>query len=285
MLYIVNGVDKMNFRIGNDGSVRIVTVFEEFKEIKDFPELCTFVTENDLFKAQVGDIYSNVSFSGENIILVGLGKEAELTMEAFRIAFYNLGKALMKLKVKSINIAVEVFQNCDFKQTIQAMTEGLLQSEYRFEKYLTKKKIVPTVEDVAFNVLEENENDALSAIAQAELLLDGVFLARDLVNEPAIYMTPKRLAMAAKNELSPLGVTVDILGRDEVSELNMDAFLAVSKGSTQEPQFIVMTWNGNPDSEYKTAFVGKGLTYDSGGYSIKPSSGMVEMKSDRRAHV
>ena len=270
----------MNFHIGNGGLVEIITLFEGYTDIKESKELYNFITENDLFKAKAGDIYADVSYRGSNIILAGLGKEDKLTIDSLTRAFYKLGKELMRLKVKSVNITVKKFKNLCYDQAVQAIAEGLLQSEYGFEKYLTEKKLIPTVNNVYMNVLDEKKEAAQLAIDQAHLLIDSVFLARDLVNEPAITLTPKKLSMAAKKALKPLGVKVDVYGRDEVSEIGMKAFLAVSKGSAHEPQFIVMTWNGDPDSHEKIALVGKGLTYDSGGYSIKPTDSMVDMKSD-----
>lgn len=270
----------MNFHIGNDGLIEIITVFEGFTDIKGSPDLYNFITENDLFKAKSGDIYSDVSYSGQNVILVGLGAEDKITTNSLTQAFYKLGKELMKLKIKSITVTAESFKTISAKKAVQALVEGLLQSEYRFEKYLTEKKVVPTVEDVYINPVEEKEENIKAAIDKATFLVESIFLARNLVNEPAITLTPKKLARTAKKELEPLGVKVTIYGRDEISELGMKAFLAVSNGSTQEPQFIVMSWNGNPSSEEKIALVGKGLTYDSGGYSIKPTDSMVDMKSD-----
>ena len=270
----------MNFHIGNDGLVEIITVFEGYTTIKGSEDLYNFITEKDMFKAKASEIYSDVSLNGTNVILLGLGSEDKLTSDSLTKAFYKLGKDLMTLKVKSINILAQDFKTLSCAKAVQAITEGLLQSEYGFEKYLTEKKLVLSLEDVYIAVLEGKKEAIKAAIDTATLLVESIFLARDLVNEPAITLTPKKLARTAAQELKPLGVKVDIYGRDEIAEIGMKAFLAVSKGSAQEPQFIVMSWNGNPDSTEKTALVGKGLTYDSGGYSIKPTDGMVDMKSD-----
>ena len=270
----------MNITIGQGGLVKIITVFEKDKHMEEVKELFNFIKKRELFKGECGEIYSDISYSGQNIILLGLGDENKVTAESLRKAFYNLGKELMKLKVKSIGITIPTINSNCYKQTVQAITEGLLQSEYSFEKYLSKKKTILTIENVYLDVLDGKEADAQQAIDEASILIDGIFLARNLVNEPATNLTPTVLSMTAKNELEGLGVKVDIFGKDKIAELGMEAFLAVSKGSAQEPQFIVMTWNGNKDDSNKIALVGKGLTYDSGGYSIKPSDSMVDMKSD-----
>src|SRR5699024_10510972 len=88
------------------------------------------------------------------------------------------------------------------------------------------------------------------------------------------------LANTAKDNLEDLNVKVDIYDKKAIKDMSMEALLAVSQGSDKEPKFIVMTYNGNPDSEEKIALVGKGLTYDSGGYSLKPSLSMDTMFSD-----
>lgn len=270
----------MKFNIGNSGSVHIITVFEGYKDINESPKLYNFITENDLFKAKCGDIYSDISSAGSNIILLGLGSPDKVNSDSIRKAFYKLGKKLMEFKIKDIRIDVPNIEGFCYSKTVQAIAEGLIESEYSFEKYLSKKKVTPTVEDVYLNIIDEETEKAQLGIDKAILLMDSVFLARDLVNEPAIYLTPEKLAETAHNELTPLGISVDIYNKDEISKLGMDAFLAVSQGSANEPRFIVMTWNGDKGNDYKTALVGKGLTYDSGGYSIKPTDSMVDMKSD-----
>jgi leucyl aminopeptidase len=111
-------------------------------------------------------------------------------------------------------------------------------------------------------------------------LMDAVFLARDLVNEPAISLTPGSLAEIAQKELIPLGVEVEVLGRSAAAELGMDAFLAVAKGSSEEPKVIVMRYRGDAESTRLLGLVGKGVTYDSGGYSLKPKDSMVTMYDD-----
>src|SRR5699024_6557409 len=177
-------------------------------------------------------------------------------------------------------ISIPIFKNIDYKNTVQAIVEGLLQSEYSFEKYLTKKKTIPSVENIYLDILEEKKEETIEAIEETKNLIEGIFLTRNHVNEPAMYMTPKALANNAKKELEQVGVEVKVYGAKEIEELGMEAFLAVSKGSSQEPQLIVMNYKGNPNSDGKLALVGKGLTYDSGGYSIKTSNGMVTMHSD-----
>lgn len=270
----------LNILIGKGGKVEILPVFKGTETLEKSPELYSYVIEKELFKASCGEIYSDVSFRGNNVILLGLGEEDKLNLESLRKAFYKLGKELMKLKIESATVTVAKFENLCYRKTNMAIAEGLLQSEYSFEKYLSEKKVKPTVKDFYLDVIEDKKEKVEDGIKEITSIVEGIFLARDLANEPAITLTPLELATRAKDELSGLGVEVEIFGREKIEELGMTAFLAVTKGSANEPQFIVMKWNGDSESEEKLALVGKGLTYDSGGYSIKPGSSMVSMHGD-----
>lgn len=263
----------MEILIGRGGEVEVIPVFEDDKEVSKARQLYSYILEKELFKGKVGETYSDISPKGENIVFLGLGEKDKLNPEYLRRAFNNAGKELNRLKVKSAQV------NLDNTMDILAISEGLLQSEYSFEKYLSEKKTNLTVEKFYLNIADKKE-DTESFIEEAKNIVQGIFLARDLVNEPAITMTPKELANRATKELEAVGVEVEVLGKKQIESLNMKAFLSVSKGSANEPQFIVMKWMNDKDSDEKLALVGKGLTYDSGGYSIKPTSGMVTMKTD-----
>lgn len=270
----------MKISIGKDGQVKVLLVFKDAKVLEESQELYDYLLEKELFKGTCGEVYSDVSYKGSNTIILGLGEEKKLNFEGIRKAFFNLGKELMKLKIESSGVSVPKFDDLCYRKTNIAIVEGLLQSEYGFEKYLTEKKIKPTVKDFYLDIVEGQDDLVNEAIEEANFLIEGIFLARDLVNERAIVMTPKKLASVAKEELEAVGVKVEIFGREEIEKLDMKAFLAVAEGSVEEPQFIVMTWNGGAESDETIALVGKGLTYDSGGYSLKPSASMDTMYCD-----
>lgn len=271
---------KLNLLIGKGGHVKVLSVFKETNESDKSKELYNYLKENDLFKGSIGETYANVSPNGDNVIFLGLGSKDSLSIDGLRKAFYKLGKKLNKLKIKSATISFKKFEKLSYFDSVLAATEGILQSEYSFEKYLSEKKDNLYLEEFYLDVKNDYKEETKKAISEAHNIIEGIFLARDLVNEPAIVMTPKELATRAKLELEDLGVEVEIFDRDKIKELGMEAFLSVSKGSANEPQFIVMNWKGDSSSDKKLALVGKGLTYDSGGYSIKSNSGMLTMKSD-----
>lgn len=270
----------MKFNIGKGGEVEILLVLGESAILEKGSELFSYLKEKELFKGGLSEVYADVSPKGENIVLLGLGEEEKLDFNQIRKAFHKLGSELMKYKIESIGVTIPRFGDLCYRKTMRSVVEGLLQSEYGFEKYLTKKKVVPSVKEVYFDILEDKKDKVLQVIEETEIVLEGVFLARDLVNERSMNMYPEVLAKAAVDNLKGLDVKVDVYGKSEIEELGMQAFLAVSAGSDKEPKFIVMTYNGDSESDERLALVGKGLTYDSGGYSLKPAASMETMYTD-----
>ncbi|NLV89343.1 MAG: leucyl aminopeptidase [Tissierellia bacterium] len=270
----------MKILIGNRGDVEVLLVFKGQEELEKSQDLYKYLKDKEIFKGDLGEIYSNISPKEDNVIFLGLGDKEKLSLDSLRKAFHKLGKELKKLKIESARLTVPKFEDLCYTRTNMAIAEGLLQSEYAFEKYLSEKKSKFTVKEFYLDVLEEKIDKVQAGIDEVYNIIEGIFLTRDLVNEPAMVMTPKELANRAKEELEPVGVEVEVFGREKIEELGMEAFLAVSKGSANEPQFIVMRWNGDKNSEEKIALVGKGLTYDSGGYSLKPGDSMATMFGD-----
>ncbi|HRJ68742.1 MAG TPA: leucyl aminopeptidase [Beijerinckiaceae bacterium] len=152
---------------------------------------------------------------------------------------------------------------------------------YRFDRYKTKKK--PDEENGAAGDVSVHLTDfagAKKAVKSRDAVLDGVNIARDLVNEPPNVLTPKEFAARAA-QLKKVGVDVEILGEKEMRKLGMGALLGVGQGSVQESQLAIMRWNGTKDSKAApVAFIGKGVVFDTGGISIKPAAGMEDMKGD-----
>lgn len=270
----------MKLLLEKGGNVEIILVSNNTKELSKGNKIYDYLKEKELFKGKLNEVYADLSPNGENIILLGLGDESKLTLDSFRNAFYKVGKKLMKYKIKSVGVTIPKFDGLCYKSTMTAITEGLLQSEYSFDKYLSEKKVKPCVKEVFFDVLEDKKEKVLEGIREAEILVEGIFLTRDLVNERPMHMYPELLANAAKDNLEELGIKVEIYDKAGIEKLGMKAFLAVSEGSSKEPRFFVMTYSGDPDSQEKIALVGKGLTYDSGGYSIKPGNSMDTMFTD-----
>ncbi|KZD01549.1 leucyl aminopeptidase [Oceanibaculum pacificum] len=157
---------------------------------------------------------------------------------------------------------------------------GALLRSYRFDKYRTKEKAEdkPTLKKLT--VLTDKASTAKKLFGDLEAIAEGVFLTRDVVSEPGNIIYPETLADVAKG-LTDLGVEVEVLGQKEMKKLGMGALLGVAQGSVREPKMVIMQWKGAPKSkEAPLAFIGKGVTFDTGGISIKPAGGMEEMKWD-----
>lgn len=239
------------------------------------------------FLGKKGETLSLLSPSGvkaDLILLVGLGKEKELN--AFKSQQIG-GKAYAVLnaeRAKDATFFVEEGATSKFKAEDLAanLAYGATLRSYRFDKYRTKEKeeSKPTLKSFAFMV--KSAKTAEINYKTLQKIADGVFLTRDVVSEPPNILYPESYATRIKEELSKLGVTVEILGRDKMSQLNMGALLGVGQGSIRESKLVVMRWNGGKKGKKSqpVAFVGKGVTFDTGGISIKPSAGMEDMKYD-----
>lgn len=151
-----------------------------------------------------------------------------------------------------------------------ALAEGLLLGAYRFDRLKTKR------EEKALTLLLPGVPEAL--LERARKVAEGVYFARDLVNEPPNLLTPEALAERAL-ELRALGVEVEVLDEKAIAELGMGAFLAVAQGSENPPRFIRLRY-APEEPKARLDLVGKGLTFDSGGYSLKPTESMATMKGD-----
>ncbi|NBB51615.1 leucyl aminopeptidase [Rhizobium sp. CRIBSB] len=152
-------------------------------------------------------------------------------------------------------------------------------ASYRFDKYRTtlKPEKIPSVTTV--RVVSADPKAAEGAYGSLAAVADGVIFARDLVSEPANVLYPAEFAARVK-ALESLGLTVEILGEAEMAKLGMNTLLGVGQGSRRESQMAVIQWNGGKAGDQPIAFVGKGVTFDTGGISIKPAEGMEDMKWD-----
>lgn len=159
----------------------------------------------------------------------------------------------------------------------QTIIEGIHLGNYTFKKYKLEKK---KPSKLIVNLIGGQNKSINSAIKTAALLADAIYFSRDLSNEPAITLTPQELAKRSKGELEKLGVQVRVFDRKELKKRKMTAILAVGDASTNPPLMMVMHYKPKVKAKKKIALVGKGVTYDSGGLSIKPTDSMIEMKAD-----
>ncbi len=223
--------------------------------------------------------------SAERILLVGLGKESDFTLHSLRQVTCSVVKLLVEKQLGSFALALQEFpvKKSDLGQRVQAITEGLFLADYRYERYLQKEKPGRPALLGKIDLLissEENAAEAKAAVAVAESISAGVCFARDLVNAPGNLKTPEFLAMEAVAMAEKNGVKARLMDRRELQRQGFGALLGVAQGSVQDPFLIVLEYNGGAETDQPIALVGKGVTFDSGGISLKPSEKMDEMKMD-----
>lgn len=245
--------------------------------------------EKGVFKAESGELLE-VPFiwegSAKYAVLIGLGKQESIKTEAIRVAFGSAIKKVKGMKAKKAIVDFAVKHDSNLNEMIQAMVEGIGLSQYTFNKYKTEqaKKAASDSSQLELS-LNIEEMDLVpvfeNLIVETNTLIEATCLARDLVNEPANVIYPQTLAEAVVEAGASYGFEVEVKDESEIDSLQMDAFLAVAEGSENPPRLIVMRIKNNtenPDSIL--GLVGKGLTYDSGGYALKPAESMVNMKND-----
>jgi leucyl aminopeptidase len=213
------------------------------------------------------------------ILLYGVGKEG-----TERPPWQNRGgQILAQLNAAGEKIAAVMLDHAapDEAAAGAAMAYGAKLRSYRFDKYRTKEKSEqkPTLEELTF--LVDDPNAAKRGYQPMEKVAEAVFFSRDIISEPANVIYPESLAEAARSA-EKLGVEVEVLDEKQMKKLGMNALLGVGQGSIRPPRLVVMQWKGNPKAKNPAplAFVGKGVTFDTGGISIKAAGGMEDMKWD-----
>lgn len=235
-----------------------------------------------------GKLFKTDSFVSCNdkinhVILVGLGEKSkefsEFEMEKLGAIIYCAASKLDK-EISILISGGDVSFKCS-KYGTSLMALGFTLRSWDFDKYKTKK-CECSKKNLQKALFVTKEYAAVeSEFVWFRNLADGIFLTREVVSEPANVIYPESLAKVAKEELEPLGVEVQVLKKEEMAKLEMGAMLGVSQGSEKDPRFVILKWNGAADEGAKpVAFVGKGVTFDSGGISIKPDDGMHEMRYD-----
>ncbi|MCC6545023.1 MAG: leucyl aminopeptidase [Nitrospirae bacterium] len=219
-------------------------------------------------------------------ILCGLGKVENTGLEQIRKA---MGRAVLRARemgLKKIGVSTNSFicetEHIGAEDAATAMSEAANLALYRFTKYKVKENgNSKNIEEIRFvDEGKETVADVKTGVEKGRIISDSVNLARDLINHPANDMTPTILAESAKKMAKEARVKYTALSRPQIEKLGMGAFLGVSQGSQEPPRFIILEYNGGKKGEKPIVVVGKSITFDSGGISIKPSEGMGKMKYD-----
>ncbi len=221
----------------------------------------------------------------ERILLLGLGKEALFSLRSLRQVTSSAVKLLAEKQLGSFLLALPQLpiKKTDFGERIQTIVEGVLLADYRYDRYLPKDKPgKPAVLDHVELLISATASTATAkaAIEAAEAIGSGVCFARDLVNAPGNLKSPEYLAMQAVAMAEQVGIKAKLLDRRELERQGFGAMLGVAQGSEREPYLIVLEYLGGIEAEQPIALVGKGVTFDAGGISLKPAEKMDEMKMD-----
>jgi len=219
----------------------------------------------------------------EMVLIVGLGKKKGFNAEKIRQVTATACKSLRGVGAKHVATIMHGAGAGGIAPQVaaQAITEGSLLGLYKFEKHLSKKSDKKEIKELIIVEREQKGFTKLkAAIRKGTILAKASMLARDMVNQPSNFMTPTDMAEKAREVAEKWSLGIEVLERDQMKELGMGGLLGVAQGSQQPPKFIILTYKGDQNSKKTLGIVGKGLTFDSGGISIKPSAKMDEMKGD-----
>ncbi|AXY26480.1 leucyl aminopeptidase [Suicoccus acidiformans] len=223
------------------------------------------------FQGKSGDLLADET---HNTIQIGLGKKADLDTNTFQKALYQAGKSLKSKEVPKVIMPANPTAFSDEEYVCLAI-EALYLSQYSFTYY--QKTAKAGIETLYFS---EAYARYAESVQEWLTLLESQAISRDLVNLRSNTLTPAHLAERVSEIFQDTDVSVSIDGPDAIRAKGLTAFLEVARGSEEEPRFILMEYKGGSEDEQPTVLVGKGITYDTGGYSLKPSASMSTMHSD-----
>lgn len=239
--------------------------------------LRAFLTqEQDFFK--IGTITKLTYMDGKElkkILVAGCGEGKECSPTNFKKVAGSVARTLKEIHAQNVLVAAPIIMNGKNAHYLDAILQGIFLGAYNFDEFKSDRKKPETI-NLFFQTKVDKAKDVLQ---KAEIVAEAVSFARDLINRPGNAVYPEIMAECAKKIAKENKLQIEILDEKKLAAKKMQAILAVGQGSVHKPRMIVLKYNGNGNAPY-TAYVGKGITFDSGGISIKPSDGMGEMKDD-----
>lgn len=230
-------------------------------------------------REQILDLVAPEKLPLQRIILLGVGDPAKLVAREAELLGGAIAGYLQAAKTESGAVAADLTGlTLDAAEFAALLASGATLRTYSFDRYKSKKpgngKGL-----AALTILTGEAAKAKKAFADYEAVAEGVHFARDLVNEPANKLNPVEFASRVKAK-GKAGLAVEILTPAQMKKLGMGALLGVAQGSVNEPRLVIMRWQGGKKNDKPVSFIGKGVTFDTGGISIKPAAGMEDMKGD-----
>lgn len=216
------------------------------------------------------------------VAVVGLGKAAEVNQNRVCGAVAEACRALRRVSARKLATAITSEWGIpETEATAQSVAEGSLLGLYTFRQHMTKPPEYKEVEELLLVAPKPFQRQvADNGLFVGRIMAEATNFARDMVNEPANVMTPTELAARASQVAETWGLECTVLEREQMQQLGMGGLLGVAQGSQQPPKFIILRYWGTDHQQKPLGFVGKGITFDSGGISLKPSEGMGDMKED-----
>ena len=220
------------------------------------------------------------------VLVAGLGKQESFDQETVREVMAGSLRRLRSLGFEQVATIAHGagIAGLDARSVGEAIAEGATLGLYKFRNYLTKSSDGGDGELKELLIVEGDAgkiSDLERGVELGALMADCAIIARDMVNEPANVMTPTRMAEVAHQVADTEGLEIKVMDRSDMEEMGMGAFLGVARGSDQPPKLIVLQYNGDPDNPSNNiGFIGKGITFDTGGISLKSAGGMESMKGD-----
>lgn len=251
-----------------------LTPYEELPSIKNLLEKSL---KDDFFKGEFLEnllIPSPSGISASFILMLGMGESKKLDAERIRKAGGKTSSLLRGKRISRLTVFFHTLMAVSGAEA--AFAEGFLLGSYTYSEF--KKDIKPLkIKEIQFTGRETASKNNL--LREIMLIADATNYARDLINTPANHLDPLELAKMARELASPR-IRVQVFRKRALERLGMEAFLSVSRGSKKDPCLIILKYRGNPSSRKEYVLIGKSVTFDSGGLSLKPSDGMEKMKYD-----
>ncbi len=235
------------------------------------------------FRGKSGEelvLYGPENTGLKRLLLIGLGQPDKFDSESVRRAAGRAVRVAERMRLGSLSISLDAFSNFDTASTAQAAAEGAVLAAWKFRELKTDKS-TGTSDVTTLDILGSDDAAEVSrAVETGAKIADAANFARALQSRPGNVATPFHLAEEAERMAAQVGLDITVFDERRMLDEGMHAILAVSRGSQEEARFIVMTHNGGEDREPPLVLVGKGLTFDAGGISLKPPKGMEDMKFD-----
>ncbi|MCE7742329.1 MAG: leucyl aminopeptidase [Candidatus Heimdallarchaeota archaeon] len=267
----------------------LVGVLEEAKGdvfISDINEEAGNVVELGDFKGKNGDlslIYTKGTISPKRLLLIGLGKQEKLTVETVRKVVGNASRKARDLDVKKLGIYLDSFarDKLELTETTEALVQGIIMGSFQNIAYRTKNlEKYKKIEELIIFSPDTDEIVLKQGVESGKIIADAVNFCRELAWGPANYITPTKLANEALRLEKDLGIKTTVFEREQAKEIGLTSFLAVAQGTKEPPKFIIMEHGADKEGVETVALIGKAITFDSGGISIKPGQNMEKMKAD-----